>query len=569
VSLPEGFEGLRDFLLSRCFLVDDIRKAVEIWESNGINVDLVTPKGEILNRYGEITGGSPETAKSDVFEKKREIADLRRITGRLEKEIGELRSSLAQWEEKLEKVNEQIQEADSRMNDINVTEARLAKDREGLEAQIERSERRLTVLGLEKQRLEKEAEELREGVAKAEERLALLESRRAQQERDKEDSLLTIDRLSQEFQKKSSESGEIRIHLAQLEERSLSIEKEWTAASDATTQLTARLDELIREMKRKAAEQKRLTDGIEEAKAREKDLMEEHEAQAEEIGLLERASSEATVAVKTLEADVTDSEATVRKLTQADHHLEMESLRVEQTLDGLVEKIVDRYQVDPRTVTAPAERPDELAIADIRQKLDAMGEVNLAAIAESRETEERLTFLLEQEDDLKKAVDSLYSTINRINKTTRERFQQAFDSVNEKFQEIFPFLFRGGEARLELTDEDDLLETGVDIMARPPGKRIRNMDLLSGGEKALTAVGLIFSIFLTRPSPFCLLDEVDAPLDESNLVRFNEMIGKLSEQTQFLTISHNKRSMEQADTLYGVTMEDPGASSVVSVEFMD
>jgi chromosome segregation protein len=144
---------------------------------------------------------------------------------------------------------------------------------------------------------------------------------------------------------------------------------------------------------------------------------------------------------------------------------------------------------------------------------------------------------------------------------------ETFGLVDRKFQEIFPFLFRGGDARLELTDENDVLAAGIEIYARPAGKRVRNMDLLSGGEKALTAVALIFSIFLIKPSPFCLLDEVDAPLDETNLIRFNEMLRMLSKQTQFLVITHNKRSMEEADCLYGVTMPDPGVSRVVSVEF--
>jgi chromosome segregation protein len=224
--------------------------------------------------------------------------------------------------------------------------------------------------------------------------------------------------------------------------------------------------------------------------------------------------------------------------------------------------------VDPRTVPAPSEPPDEQVIAELKEKIASMGEVNLAARAESRQIQERLAFLVEQEEDLKKAVDSLYTTINTINKTSRERFREAFDNVNEKFQEIFPFLFRGGEARLVLTNEDDLLETGVEIMARPPGKRIQNMDLLSGGEKALTAVALIFSIFLIRPSPFCLLDEVDAPLDDQNLSRFNEMLRKLSDRTQFLIITHNKRSMQEADSLYGITMEAAGVSRVVSVAFV-
>ena len=177
----------------------------------------------------------------------------------------------------------------------------------------------------------------------------------------------------------------------------------------------------------------------------------------------------------------------VSELRKAVHAQEMESVRLEQMLSDLVEKILERHHVDPRNLPAPEILPSEEEIAEMKTKLESLGEVNLAAITESRLTEERLTFLLEQEDDLNKAVDSLYVTINTINKTTTERFRAAFDSVNEQFQEIFPFLFRGGEGRLELTNEDDLLESGVEIMARPPGKRIQNMDLLSGGEKALTA----------------------------------------------------------------------------------
>jgi chromosome segregation protein len=297
--------------------------------------------------------------------------------------------------------------------------------------------------------------------------------------------------------------------------------------------------------------------------------MQQHEFQAGQIESAKNRSSELAVTLKSLEEESSRVGKAVRELRESVHSLEMESVRLSQMLEGIVEKILERYHVDPRTLEPPNAAPDDSEINDIKAKLEAMGEVNLAAIAESRQIEERLAFLVEQEEDLKKAVDSLYATINAINKTTRERFRTAFESINEKFQEIFPYLFRGGEARLELTDEQDLLETGVDIITRPPGKRIQNMDLLSGGEKALTAVALIFSIFLTKPSPFCILDEVDAPLDDANLVRFNEMLRKLAGQTQFLVITHNKRSMEEADSLYGVTMEEPGASSVVSVQFTE
>ncbi len=297
--------------------------------------------------------------------------------------------------------------------------------------------------------------------------------------------------------------------------------------------------------------------------------MAEHQAQAGKIESLRERASQLSLQVKALDEQSTSMAKAVREVRESIHGLEVESVRLEQTLRDLVEKILERHQVSLLDVPTPDLQPDEEEIAEARSKLEILGEVNLAAIGESRAVEERLAFLTEQEDDLQRAVESLYATINTINKTTIERFRDAFDKVNEKFQEIFTLLFKGGTARLELTSEEDLLETGVEIMARPPGKRIQNMDLLSGGEKALTAVALIFSIFLTRPSPFCLLDEVDAPLDDSNLTRFHEMLRQLSDKTQFIFITHNKISMQAADSLYGITMEDPGVSNIMSVEFAD
>ncbi|MBC7794292.1 MAG: chromosome segregation protein SMC, partial [Clostridia bacterium] len=164
--------------------------------------------------------------------------------------------------------------------------------------------------------------------------------------------------------------------------------------------------------------------------------------------------------------------------------------------------------------------------------------------------------------DLKRA-------IQRINRASRERFQEAFDAVNEMFMQVYPRLFRGGSARLELVQSDDLLESGVEIIAQPPGKKLQNVSLLSGGEKALTATALVFAIFLIKPSPFCVLDEVDAPLDEANVGRFNEMLREISKISQFIVITHNKNTMTQADRLYGVTMQEPGMSTLVSVNLED
>jgi chromosome segregation protein len=204
-------------------------------------------------------------------------------------------------------------------------------------------------------------------------------------------------------------------------------------------------------------------------------------------------------------------------------------------------------------------------LTEIVARIDRLGPINLAAIDEYQEQSERKVYLDAQNDDLTSALTTLENAIKKIDKETRERFKETFDHVNSRMGERFPKLFGGGEARLELT-EDDLLNTGVVIMARPPGKRVTNLQLLSGGEKALTAVALIFAIFELNPSPFCMLDEVDAPLDDANVARFCAMVGEMSEQVQFIMISHNKITMELAQNLNGVTMHEPGVSRLVSVD---
>ena len=177
----------------------------------------------------------------------------------------------------------------------------------------------------------------------------------------------------------------------------------------------------------------------------------------------------------------------------------------------------------------------------------------------------RYQFLSQQKEDLEKSMADLQRTIAKLNRFCRVRFKESFDEINQRFQEIFARLFSGGRARLFLTDENDYLHTGVDIVVQPPGKKLQSITLLSGGEKALTAISLLFGIFLTKPSPFCFLDEVDAPLDDANVERFTEMLKEMSQSSQFVIISHNKRTMQSASVLYGITMSDPGLSKVVSV----
>jgi chromosome segregation protein len=205
-------------------------------------------------------------------------------------------------------------------------------------------------------------------------------------------------------------------------------------------------------------------------------------------------------------------------------------------------------------------------LTEAKRRLERLGEVNLVAVQEFAEVKERFDTLESQRHDLEESVRAIRNTIGQLNRTCRERFRETFDRVNALFSEGYPRLVGGGRARLVLTDEDDMLETGVDIEVQPPGKRLQNLALLSGGEMAMTAIALIFALFQVKPSPFCLLDEVDAPLDEANGSRFNNLLREMAELSQFIVITHNKKTMECMDTLYGVTMPNAGVSQLVSVK---
>jgi chromosome segregation protein len=223
---------------------------------------------------------------------------------------------------------------------------------------------------------------------------------------------------------------------------------------------------------------------------------------------------------------------------------------------------------EPSAADAAAERTlsAEEAIARLRARIDRLGPVNMMAIEQFDELEARHAFLTTQRRDLIDSIAQTAEAIKRIDETTRQRFQDAFTAINRNFQETFSTLFGGGRAGLTLLDENDPLESGIEIIAQPPGKRLQSVQLLSGGEKALTAIALMFGMFKYKPSPFCLLDEIDAPLDDANIGRFVEMLRGMQQHTQFIVITHNRKTMEIADRLYGVTMEEPGVSKLISVQ---
>jgi len=281
-----------------------------------------------------------------------------------------------------------------------------------------------------------------------------------------------------------------------------------------------------------------------------------------DLGLREAELREMRLELDDLSTTLREQDIQLQRLVMEREHLD-EAIR--ERFRGLeLATIVGDFHSRPMVGDGQRNRIKELS-----HLIDRMGSVNLDAMGEYEEQSQRFVYYTEQKQDLETALADLDAAIAQMNKETKRLFRHAFDGVNRRFKEIFPKMFRGGRAELRLTNPDDMLETGIEILAQPPGKRVANIELMSGGEKAFTAVSLLLALFRFKPSPFCILDEVDAPLDEANVGRYVEAIRAMTDRSQFIVITHSKRTMEAVDVLYGVTMQEPGVSKIVGVRVGD
>jgi chromosome segregation protein len=397
---------------------------------------------------------------------------------------------------------------------------------------------------------------------------------------------------------------EAKIRAAQLGEKRAAAEASALRLARTDAELAERARRLAAEIEDAARRAAHLREGCEQLAAELASVREERDGEV-------RTLEEGRAAYAARLSALTDVEITARELrSRADRlatevgQLELRDGQIRMTRQVIEDQVADRYQLVVSAILHDYHlRPmiteaQEGRLTELRELIERMGtDINLTAIEEYAEVSGRYEFLSAQKTDLERAVDQLQRAIDKINKTSRKLFKDTFDAVNATFKEVFPRLFRGGQAALSLTAGPergdrgdrggaaggaageggaeggagpggkaiDLLEAGIEIMAQPPGKKNSTVEQLSGGEKALTAVALVFSIFLIKPSPFCILDEVDAPLDEANVDRYNELVREMTDRSQFIVITHNKRTMEAADSLYGVTMQEPGVSKLVSV----
>ncbi|MDA8429976.1 MAG: chromosome segregation protein SMC [Geobacteraceae bacterium] len=557
-------------LLNDVMLVDDIQQAIELARSYPA-LSFVTRGGDMVSQGGIVTGGSVDQVQKGIIHKKRELKELEGQVASLDHEVSQLGKQRGELQQQSREVAEGLKVSGAQLHQTELKLAGLRKDRQQALDEIGRVEERLAVQAMEAENLQEERDALEAEFKQAAERLAEVGSSSQELEQG-------VTRLKSELDTRRLQLAAVRERVTTIRVQVATLREQHEAHLRGIADLERQTQDLIRRMSsdredtaKGAAERSQLQTAISDGTQRLERLLQQQIR-------AETRLAEVRTAYETTGSGLADAEKHAKQLrdesdavrqSQAELKLRFStvSMQAEHLEQGLLEK--SRIPMAEALTRLAAAEFDATARrtrqTDLQRLLDDMGEVNLMAIEECAGMEERFTFLSAQKEDLEESLRSLQQAIQRINRTTRQRFQETYDLVNAKFQEVFPRLFCGGKAELRLTNEEDLLETGIDIIVQPPGKKLQNVTLLSGGEKALTAVALIFSIFLIKPTPFCLLDEVDAPLDDANIGRFNDMVREMCAISQFIIITHNKATMQVADTLYGITMEEPGASKVVSV----
>jgi chromosome segregation protein len=555
-------------------LVDTLDRALKIWEKRRPDFSIVTLDGEMVTPEGLIFGGSREGGFS-VLKNKREREAFKREVGELAERLETIEGNLDETRQELASAKDNFKREEKNSTNITIKLQMLKREYEA-------------AIG-EKEKIDKAKGDVEIAIKKESDEIERLKSER-------EESFKALETAEEDDRGLKERDEALRLDLAEKRRKMKEIEEEETEVRlslnkslDQKEHLIESLEEQKRQVERSEKDRQNKTKNITDGELEIKEF--EDKVSNSETELLEKIK-----AAKELEDELRDARADVdggvlkEKEFDGDRKSQQKQLAVIKDdiqqmrdsakelvweLEKLTTNISEKYKedIEKKYIAFIYEKVEEKELRESiekgKKKIDRFGEVNLLAISEFNDRKERLEFLQSQETDLLDSIDSLNKTIQKIDKKSKERFLTTFHEVNEKFQEVFPRLVPDGKAKLVLTDSDDPLESGVEIMAQPPGKRLSSITLLSGGEKALTAIALIFSIFIVKPTPFCMMDEVDAPLDDINIERFIELLKEISLTSQVILITHNKKTMEMADTLYGVTMEEQGVSKMVSVKLKD
>ena len=573
VSFDSKYYKIFKTLLGNTILVRDMDSALAVARHDGVNCQLVTLEGDAINSRGAITGGSNKNKVRGFISREGQIEELKKAVALFESEMNQLldkRNDKVKDRERFEQEAHQLQTelhhervaVATKQNEKVKMESTLAQRKEDgqlFDAELKNISQRLELI-------QNRASEIKHQLASAVRFNIDLQSNMTSGEKELLDKTAAKDGVQEEL-------TQLKIALAQIQEKEKTfalrlqqLEQNSQDQERGLAQHRQEIDETVRRGEEATAAILRLEETFDS-------LREKKEGFHGELEISLRARNEAANQIQEKERELSQSRIALTAFQEKVHSLEIKLTEEKLRIDNLAAKAAEEYGVNlEEGVIEVPEGIDWAEVAEqvlqLRSKIESMGPVNLVAIEELQEAQERHDFLEKQHTDLTESKKQLLEAISKINTTMKEKFVETFDQVREKFQETFTQLFNGGKGDILIMDDNpDILEAGIDIVARPPGKKLTSVSLMSGGERALTAVALLFALFKVKPSPFCVMDEIDAPLDESNIKRFVDMVRDFLVQSQFIVVTHNKRTIAASDAMYGITMEESGISKVVSVKF--
>ncbi len=565
-------EPLARALFGDVLVVADDAEAALV-RSAGFTSRVVTKAGNLFGAEGSVTGGAGDAVAEGMIEHKREMRELHEAVAEASDRVSQLLAKQEALRSRIHEIGTMLERARNEAHQTDIAFLGAEKDQKRSDDQLANVQKRLAVVRAQALELAEKIAIAKGDHERAESGLTELRSEGKELEGSVETAEQVAEQWRTEVTKQQSIVTERKVLLAQIRERTSSVKQTADRLAKSCEEMRQRIERLDRDEMECAI-------GAGQAAAK---LFTEREAQKVAIETAKQAEDaflaakialdEVRQALALAEVDIKKTreatEAATEKLRQHETSLAKLDIEHRHLVDGIRERfrglelptVVGDYHKRP-----PVDAAHRARVTELTELLDRMGPVNLDAVREHTEAQERFTYYTTQKADLDKALADLEQAIAQMNRESKRLFREAFDGINAKFRVIFPKMFRGGQAELRLTNPDDMLETGIEILAQPPGKKLASIELMSGGEKALTAVSLIFAIFQFKPSPFCILDEVDAPLDEANVTRYNEGIRTMTDRSQFILITHIKKTMQSVDVLYGVTMQEAGVSKLVSVK---
>ena len=570
VKADKEYEGIILNLLGRTVVVENMDTAIILARQNSYGFRIVTLKGDIINPSGAISGGSIAQKTSSIIGRTSQIKELEKEIEKLKQEIEKVSKEKEEYEESIEDLLEEITSIEQSSQEIQIEYATEKQRIESLEESILNLETRLESLKTESKQIEqtileneKQKSTIKEKTMELEKEIEAISGEiQAFAEKDKENQKY-IDDLNFEI-------TNLKISLSSFDENNNSMQEILERIETELQANTSKIESKQEQSKQVLEENEKLKKTIENLKQSIEQIKQEVSLSSETVEKLKQEKIEKNNSITKTETEIEEKYRIIEEIKNQANKLEVKKSKIDVELEQIINKMWEDYEITPNTA-GEYKKPNDIAettknVKNLREKIKELGSINIDSIEEYKQTKERYDYMCEQRLDLENSSNKLKKVIQDMTKIMKEQFEAQFKTINKNFGEVFKELFGGGKAELRLTDEEDILNCGIEIEVQPPGKKLQNMSLLSGGERAFTAIALLFAILKINPAPFCVLDEIEAALDDVNVYRFADYLKKFTQDTQFLVITHRKGTMEASDTVYGITMEESGISKLLSMK---